>query len=473
MRESVAVVWPSFCSLYEGRCWWMYLDTKKLVTTGVGFLIDSVEAAQRLPWVRVSTGSPALLEEIEAEWKRVKNLTSLAKLGGYSYRTSANLRLPEEDIDYLLTETSKTFWEGLKRRHPSIEEWPADAQLAALDLAWQNGYAFTDLVSNGNYVWPNMRASFKNQDWARAASAVPGTGARADRRKRLFRNAAKAVVLGVDRNILWDTRTVEAPITTTPEAPPVETPPETPPVVPVEVVKPERGNKFEFVRVNASGALVASAGYRISTRTRNMYLEACRLFRAAGGGIPPQITQGGLNAGGVAASAGTHDRDAVDWATKTFSSKRTKLWELCTWIVGFATWVRPFIARLWPAHTHGVPKGGDLSSGAQSQVAQFRQSRNGLAGRGTYARIAKMGVANQTWEDYLAGMGVSLPKLQESYDKRVKHSDVFDLQWALSVYLGEDVVTDGDLGPATKQALEKVGPLNAETLAKIGLTVFP
>lgn len=473
MRESVAAAWPASASVFEGRCWWMYLDTKKLVTTGVGFLLESLAEAQSLPWVTVLRGEKATADEIAAEYKRVKNLTSLARLGGYAYRTSAKLRLPEAEIDKLLMKTTETFWAGLKRNWPNIENWPADAQLAALDLAWQNGYNFTEVKTNGNYVWPTTRAAFKAEDWTKAANAVPGSGSRHDFRVRLFKNAAKVVDRKLDHDILWNTQLVPKPIEIPVEPTPSDPPPVDVPVTPpVAIVKPERGSKTEWVRVNAQGVTVPSGGFRCTTRSRNMYLEARRLFIAAGGGTPPDITQGGLNAGGVAASAGTHDREAFDWATQSFTARRRKLWELCTWQVGFATWIRNFIANLWPAHTHGVPKGGDLSAGARSQVVQFKQSKNGLAGWGTYSRIKTMGVADQTWEDYLAGLGVSLVKLRDAYDNRKKHSDVFDLQWALSAYLGEDVVSDGDLGPATKKALAKVGPLTSETLAKLGLVVI-
>ncbi len=235
--------------------------------------------------------------------------------------------------------------------------------------------------------------------------------------------------------------------------------------------KPEAGSTSTWVRVDADGTLRKHGAYNITTRCRFMYLEAGRLYRRAGGGQPPGITQGGL--GGVPASGATHDREALDWATKSLSREQAKLWELCIWIVGFAAWIRPKIEGLWPAHTHGIPKGGDLSRAARDQVDQFRAGQDGLLGSGPYKRIRTLGVGTQTWEDYRSGFAVSLPALQTAFAERTKHADVFRVQWALALLLHRDLVGDGDPGPQTTEALATFGPLDASTLARLGLEVAP
>ena len=90
-----------------------------------------------------------------------------------------------------------------------------------------------------------------------------------------------------------------------------------------------------------------------------------------------------------------------------------------------------------------------------------------------YGRIAKLGVANVTWEDYLSRWGVSLAGLQDALDQRRTTNDVRELQWALGRHLGTDLAVDGDPGPQTKAALAKVGPLNADTLTLLDLVVNP
>jgi hypothetical protein len=91
------------------------------------------------------------------------------------------------------------------------------------------------------------------------------------------------------------------------------------------------------------------------------------------------ITQGSYNAGGVAASAGTHDGGGVV-DLSAFEHER-KVRALRS--VGFAAWYRPAIAGLWPAHIHAVLIGNaKLSSGARNQVTEYLAGRNGLANRG-------------------------------------------------------------------------------------------
>jgi hypothetical protein len=91
------------------------------------------------------------------------------------------------------------------------------------------------------------------------------------------------------------------------------------------------------------------------------------------------ITQGSYNAGGVAASAGTHDGGGVVDLTDFEHGRKVR--ELRR--TGFAAWYRPAIAGLWPAHIHAVLIGNaKLSSGAKHQVGEYLAGRNGLANRG-------------------------------------------------------------------------------------------
>lgn len=476
MRAPVAAAWPAMCSRFEGRTWWHYLDVKYLVTTGLGILLETVAESVTYPWFRISDGEPASPTEIAAEYARVKKLRSLAKQGGFAYRPSAKLRLPEASIDHALMVTTELFWNGLKKTHPDIESWPADAQLAVMDLAWQNGPGFTAVKRLGKYVWPSTRAALNAQDWNAAAAAVPGSGDRHDARVRLFKNAAKVAKAGWDREVLWDTKAPSGPSTLPPVLPPVQEPTDPPVAPPVTgPAKPEYGSSTKRVYVDKYGAISeVKTPFLITERTRNMFLEQVRLYHQAGGKTIPYITQGGYNAGGsVSASAGTHDGDAIDTSTKDMARAERKLWELAGMQVGFAGWLRDRIPGLWPDHWHGIPKGGDVSRGAGNQVRDFARSLTGLASRLSYGRIAKLGFASWTFKDYISSWGVSLSALQSAEKTGKYHQDVKDLQWALSEKSGVDLYGDGLFGPQTKAALAKVGPLNADTLVKLNLIINP
>lgn len=87
------------------------------------------------------------------------------------------------------------------------------------------------------------------------------------------------------------------------------------------------------------------------------------------------VTQGSYNAGGVKASAGTHDGggvvDCPPWdADETVIALRA---------VGFAAWHRQAIPGLWPEHIHAVLIGhGKLAPVAARQVEAYQQRRDGL-----------------------------------------------------------------------------------------------
>lgn len=91
------------------------------------------------------------------------------------------------------------------------------------------------------------------------------------------------------------------------------------------------------------------------------------------------VVQGSYNAGGVAASAGTHDGGGcVD----------VPAWEhdqvvVALRAVGFAAWYRPTIPDLWSAHVHAVLIGHKLLAPvAFQQVQAYLARRDGLKDNG-------------------------------------------------------------------------------------------
>jgi hypothetical protein len=123
------------------------------------------------------------------------------------------------------------------------------------------------------------------------------------------------------------------------------------------------------------------------------------------------VIQGSYNAGGVAASAGTHDGGgALDVWGKGGSRVATEVAALRR--VGFAAWGRTPSQGPWGYHIHAIAIGdADLSSGARAQVTEYLNGYNGLAGNGrdTFTRTyAKKGY---TWEDYKATITPPKPQL--------------------------------------------------------------
>lgn len=100
-------------------------------------------------------------------------------------------------------------------------------------------------------------------------------------------------------------------------------------------------------------------------------------------GLPLRIMQGGYNAGGVAASAGTHDGGGVcDVSVSGWSYSQIqtclKWLRLCGWSAWYRTPRQGFIY-----HIHAVRNGDStLAWLAKSQTFSCKAGRNGLAGNG-------------------------------------------------------------------------------------------
>ncbi len=232
MKAAVRAAWIDFTKPMEGGVSWMYLDIKGLVTIAYGNLVDPASHAMRLPLVRPD-GSQATQQEIAAAWLAVKGQPQLAQQG---YRAAARwttLRLTDEGMANVALSKFDDFGKELLRRFPDIEEWPADAQLATMSMAWACGPWF---------AFPSLVIALHDQDFARAATLChineagnPGLIPRNIVNKRLYMNAERARGWHLDPDELQWPAVLEDAVPTQPELPPSEddgpvmVPPEFPP----------------------------------------------------------------------------------------------------------------------------------------------------------------------------------------------------------------------------------------------------
>jgi murein DD-endopeptidase MepM/ murein hydrolase activator NlpD len=205
--NSVDSIWIPFNKPLEGYLDFMYLDTKKLVTTGMGNLVDPRSVAEALPWYNKNTGEYCSIDEIRTAWDTVKSRTDLVSSGGGAFKNVTSLRLTESAIDDLIKTKLHEMEAYLERRAPfrSFQTWPADAQLGLLSMAWGMGPAFS---------FPKFETYAAARNWTEAANECrfnPDTGTikvRNDRNQQLFRNAALVEELSLDPNeLLWPNRT--------------------------------------------------------------------------------------------------------------------------------------------------------------------------------------------------------------------------------------------------------------------------
>ena len=97
-------------------------------------------------------------------------------------------------------------------------------------------------------------------------------------------------------------------------------------------------------------------------------------------GVTINPAQGSFNKGGVSASGGTHDGEAIDCRIGGLS--RAEIDRLVKYLrlAGWAAWYRPAAPGVWGAHVHAVPTTGELSPQAAYQVRAYDNGRDGLAG---------------------------------------------------------------------------------------------
>lgn len=140
-------------------------------------------------------------------------------------------------------------------------------------------------------------------------------------------------------------------------------------------------------------------GFRLDPRTRDMLIEARRIYTG-----PLRITQGGFNKGGVSASAGTHDGGgALDISMHGMDPAEIDLAVRRLRQVGFAAWHRLPSQGPWVEHIHCIAVGcTSLSAGAAAQVTAYRKGKNGLANN--HADDGDQLYVKNTWESYKAAL---------------------------------------------------------------------
>jgi hypothetical protein len=150
MYPSVKSQFRKFNEPFEGVVSFMYLDVKGLVTIGVGNLIDPVGVALALPFRYKGTTQLASKTDIAAEWNLIKGKPELAQKRFGACAPLTRLELDTAAIDALIASRLQLNENFLKGQKPFLkfEQWPADAQLGLLSMAWAMGPGFGMMFPN-------------------------------------------------------------------------------------------------------------------------------------------------------------------------------------------------------------------------------------------------------------------------------------------------------------------------------------
>ncbi len=154
--KALAIIGP-----FEGRIPWMYLDVNGYVTAGVGNLLATPQVAIALIWRRRDEGGEADEVEIGDEWMRVHGAVKGRAAGAYKPLT--RLELADHEIGRLFNRRVDEFCTQLEHHFPLWPEWPEEAQLATLDMAFNLGAGALPKE------WPKLSQALRAMDWRQAA----------------------------------------------------------------------------------------------------------------------------------------------------------------------------------------------------------------------------------------------------------------------------------------------------------------
>jgi GH24 family phage-related lysozyme (muramidase) len=173
LEEKLFLVLLADLDRWEGRYKHMYLDTKGLVTTGIGNLVKTAGAAAALPFVIIPRGTAASDEEKSAGWGAVKAMPP--GLRARAYESACQLRLTDVAVNVLVRERlDGEFLPHIRGRLPAFDAFPTQAKQALVDIAYNCG-------TGGFDAFHNMLEAAEKQDWVSCSKRCHRSSSREDR----------------------------------------------------------------------------------------------------------------------------------------------------------------------------------------------------------------------------------------------------------------------------------------------------
>lgn len=168
MRAHVEQIWPAFNEDLEGIFDFMYVDIKRLVSTGMGIMIEPVELALRLEWMMGDRR--ATVEEVVHDWNEINSREEeLWNVFAPNQAKYTRVRLTEDGVRRATKERLDVNIAYVKRFFPNWDLWPSDAQLGTASLFWGLGAgldktrpAFVRAANRNDWVTAKMHAQYND-----------------------------------------------------------------------------------------------------------------------------------------------------------------------------------------------------------------------------------------------------------------------------------------------------------------------
>ena len=164
---------------FEGYADFMYLDTKGIVTIGVGININSLSTVKRLKHIfyNEKTGKAATEKEIEEAFNSIKKAPKGLNVKRYKQYTI--LQAKGEELELLLAKRKKDAWDDVRQFFPQTTNLPVVARYALFDMAFNLG--------RGNLLkFEKLRKALADNNLKAAAIESHRRGIQAERNQAIF-----------------------------------------------------------------------------------------------------------------------------------------------------------------------------------------------------------------------------------------------------------------------------------------------
>lgn len=170
MRTVVRNIFLEFVTRYTQCVGWMYLDPQGMVRTGIGSLLEPIDRALVLPWVSKDDGRKGELNEISADWVRVKKNRLLAHQQPHRARFVTQLELGKAGLEQVTFAQLDAYELELAAifPHEAWEEYPANVQLVVMSMVWElRGVG--ELAGTWTPSLAGFAKAIREEAWATAA----------------------------------------------------------------------------------------------------------------------------------------------------------------------------------------------------------------------------------------------------------------------------------------------------------------
>jgi hypothetical protein len=159
MRAETRQEFIPFMSRHEPLVPWMYLNPQGQVVVGLSAcLLEPIDRALQLPWQRRDLPGEVGMNEISADWVRVKKNRLLAHKGPGGSAPYTQLLLSQHGLeDLILGRMDAVELMVIRPSFRTWEQWPWQAQLAALSMGW--------LEPNLPEIFPKWSKAARNHNW--------------------------------------------------------------------------------------------------------------------------------------------------------------------------------------------------------------------------------------------------------------------------------------------------------------------